>query len=713
MSASLNELREALKDRFDVQRQIGEGAAWSVFEAMDASGRHVVLKLLRDTFDDTAQKRMLRELGALARLNHPNIVPILESGLAREAVFYSMPFIAGPSLDERLQRATLSLDEAHRVAGEVAAALEYAHKHGVVHRDVAPRHIRFDGDRAVVKEFWIARALSRMMSDRLTATGLVVGTPGYMSPEQISGGKVDERSDVYSLAVLIVRMLTNDVPFHGNTVRDVIVRQFQGVAAEELPKGLNEEVARAVSKALAADPNRRFASARELVEACFEGESDTGQFVAMRMGRSDWARMESRGFGRSAPLPTAASAPPKRRISIPPSVNAPVIVAGALLVVAVGAYFAWQISPQIVYVASIAAVVLGGGAAWYRRWQASPANRAITFAADDEPDVEEVPEGLFAGSLERERLDEPKVMSSEPPLRRAGTTRVLPIDRLRAALRFQYDIQSEVAPGGMAEVYLAKDLRYRGRVVALKVLKGELAASSTSERFLEEIEITARLSHPGILPLLDSGDADGRPFYVMPFVEGKSLRSRIDKESRLSVADAIGITRDVARALEYAHRCQVVHRDIKPENILLHEGQATVMDFGIALALDRSRDRRLTAGLSIGTPEYMSPEQFWETENIDHRSDIYSLGCVFYEMLAGVPPYIGTAMQLSVLHRDRPIPLIRAVRPETPETLEMVLCTCLAKERKNRFETAAGLVAALSMPGAPSAVDLPRHQTTQ
>jgi serine/threonine protein kinase len=677
-------LRESLKGRFEIERELGRGMYGSVFTATDANERRVALKVLRpEVVVAVNHRRVLRELGIISRLSHPHVLPVLESGMAGDLLFYSMPYLPGPSLADRLDRGgPLGLAAAHRIASEVSEALEYAHQHGVVHRDVAPRHILFDGGRAVVKEFWIARALSNSRSEHLTSSGMVLGTPGYMSPEQMLGAKVDQRSDVYSLAVLIVRMLTNDVPFKGGTTMQAISRQLKadGLSVSELPKGLNAAIARSVVKALAADPDKRFASARELVEACFDEMSDTRELVVARLSRSGAGGPENLPAGpkftREAPVTAAApQARPRMRAL-------PIVIAAALVLLAIGGNLGWraQSRPMLYALASLSAALLLGSFVWYRSAQRVP----IQDALNDDDRAFVVSDGAW------------------PAQAGAHAPRVLPIDRLRAALRFRYDIQREVGRGGMAEVYMAKDLRYRGRIVALKLLRAEYAASSTSERFLEEIEINARLSHPGILPLLDSGDADGRPFFVMPYVEGQTLRSRIQDETRLAVGDAITIAREVARALEYAHRCQVVHRDIKPENILLHEGQATVMDFGIALALDRARDRRLTAGLSIGTPEYMSPEQFWDTQNIDHRSDIYSLGCVLHEMLAGVPPYSGTAMELSIKHRDAPIPSIREVRPETPEGIEAVLFKCLAKERKGRFDTAATLVAALPTPGVPT-----------
>ena len=214
-------------------------------------------------------------------------------------------------------------------------------------------------------------------------------------------------------------------------------------------------------------------------------------------------------------------------------------------------------------------------------------------------------------------------------------------NRLTAALADRYRIERELGQGGMATVYLAHDLKH-DRTVALKVLKPELAVTLGLERFQTEIKTTARLHHPHILPLYDSGEADGQLFYVMPLVNGESLRDRLTREKQLPLADALRITREVAEALAYAHARNVIHRDIKPENILLEGGHALVADFGIARAVSAAGDPRLTqTGHSIGTPVYMSPEQAAGDPDLDGRSDLYSLAGVLFEMLAGEPPFTG------------------------------------------------------------------------
>ena len=217
--------------------------------------------------------------------------------------------------------------------------------------------------------------------------------------------------------------------------------------------------------------------------------------------------------------------------------------------------------------------------------------------------------------------------------------------RLAQALRDRYRLEREVGAGGMATVYLAEDLRHQRRV-AVKVLRPDLSALLGGDRFLNEIRVTANLQHPHILPLFDSGDADGLLFYVMPFIEGEALSDRIAREKQLPVEEAVRIAREVAGALDYAHRRGVIHRDIKPANILLQDGTALVADFGIALAVSNAGGARLTeTGLSLGTPSYMSPEQATGGRQLDARSDVYSLGAVLYEMLTGDPPHTGSTAQ--------------------------------------------------------------------
>jgi dipeptidyl aminopeptidase/acylaminoacyl peptidase len=272
-------------------------------------------------------------------------------------------------------------------------------------------------------------------------------------------------------------------------------------------------------------------------------------------------------------------------------------------------------------------------------------------------------------------------------------------ERLRGSLTDRYRIERELGAGGMATVYLAHDLKH-DREVAIKVVHQELAAALGAERFLAEIKTTARLQHPHILPLLDSGEAGGQLYYVMPLVAGESLRDRLNREKQLPIEDAVRIAREVADALGYAHGHGIVHRDIKPENILLQGSHAAVADFGIALAVQSAGGTRLTqTGLSLGTPNYMSPEQAMGDKTIDARSDIYALGAVTYEMLTGEPPFTGANVQAIVAKvlSDRPRPP-SMVRDTVPPEVDAAVLKCLAKLPADRFASAQAFAAALTAP---------------
>ena len=270
------------------------------------------------------------------------------------------------------------------------------------------------------------------------------------------------------------------------------------------------------------------------------------------------------------------------------------------------------------------------------------------------------------------------------------------LTRLAASLADRYEVQSELGAGGMATVYRAIDLKHQ-RDVAIKVLHPELGAALGSERFLSEIRTTARLQHPHILPLLDSGDADGLLYYVMPLVTGETLRHRLEREQQLPIDDAISIAREVADALGYAHGLGVIHRDVKPENILLRDGHALVADFGIALAVQTAGGARMTqTGLSLGTPQYMSPEQAMGERTIDGRSDVYALGAVTYEMLAGEPPFTGPTVQAIVARILAEEPRgLAAQRRAIPAGVENAIMRALEKLPADRYSRAAEFAAAL------------------
>jgi serine/threonine-protein kinase len=310
-------------------------------------------------------------------------------------------------------------------------------------------------------------------------------------------------------------------------------------------------------------------------------------------------------------------------------------------------------------------------------------------------------EALVAGSAKTDFLEQPATVLAAPLLTQwpGGAPGVL-----AGAALGPYRVVREIGRGGAATVYLAEDPRLR-RQVAVKVLRPEIAASVWRRRFVREVELAARLQHPHIVPVFDSGDTDGRLWYAMPYVAGESLRDRLAREPQLPIAEAIRIAREVAFALDYAHRHDVIHRDIKPANILLADGQALVADFGIARALQADDDASLTeSGLAIGTPAYMSPEQGTGDRPVDGRSDIYALGCVLYEMLAGEPPFTGRTIQAVLARRlTGSVPSLTTVRP-VPPYLERAVTRALERSPADRFSTAHDFASGLDPPVADTTV---------
>ncbi len=275
--------------------------------------------------------------------------------------------------------------------------------------------------------------------------------------------------------------------------------------------------------------------------------------------------------------------------------------------------------------------------------------------------------------------------------------RNLVLEILSAGLEGRYTIEREIGQGAAATIYLAHDVHH-DRAVAVKVLRGHVRSPNATERFLREIQLLTRLRHPHILSLFDSGDARGLLYYVTPYIAGESLHSRLRRDKQVPIPEALGIALEVADALDYAHRENVIHRDIKPGNILLDGGHATVADFGIARAIRESGEATLTSsGATLGTPAYMSPEQVLGERDIDGRSDIYGLASVLFEMVTGEQPFMGSR---GVIENHRkftdPPPRVRAARPDLPVALDDALATAMAKYAKDRFSTAADFAQALA-----------------
>ena len=278
------------------------------------------------------------------------------------------------------------------------------------------------------------------------------------------------------------------------------------------------------------------------------------------------------------------------------------------------------------------------------------------------------------------------------------------LDRLKIALADRYAIDRELGSGGMATVYLARDLRH-DRQVAVKVLRPDISAALGPERFLREIKIAAQLHHPHILPLYDSGEADGFLYYVMPYEEGQSLRERLATTGELPVLEAVRLMRDIVDALAHAHQRGVVHRDIKPDNVMLSDRHALVTDFGIAKAVSEATGRHqvTTAGVALGTPTYMSPEQAVADPHVDHRADIYAVGALAYEMLSGRPPFSGTSAQMILAAHvtEAPEPVTKH-RESVPPALNHAIMRCLEKKPADRWQSAEELLAQLEALATPS-----------
>jgi len=272
--------------------------------------------------------------------------------------------------------------------------------------------------------------------------------------------------------------------------------------------------------------------------------------------------------------------------------------------------------------------------------------------------------------------------------------------RLAASLEGRYRVESPIGAGGMSTVWLAEDLKHK-RQVAIKVLTPEIANSIGTERFTKEIEIAAGLRHPRILPLYDSGEAKGLLYYVMPRVEGESLRERLDRRPALSVDESARLVTEVAEALAYAHSRDVIHRDVKPENIMLEEGHALVTDFGIARAVMSAGDARLTStGMRVGTPLYMSPEQAASDSNVDARADLYSLACVLFEMIAGRAPFTGASADAVLIQRfTQPPPRLATLRGDVPTAVDNAVYRAMARDPAERFESVTQFAAALKPAG--------------
>jgi serine/threonine-protein kinase len=535
----------------------------------ERSGEHVAVKVLRAELGSVVTKeRFFREIAYTSELEHPSIPKVFESGVSEDDLpFYAMDYVEGESLRERLQRdPQLSVEETVRIASAIAKPMTYAHGRGIVHRDVKPENILLSGDRVYVLDFGVARAIVGAAGERLTRTGITVGTPAYMSPEQVRADRdLDYRSDIYSFGCIVYEMLAGMPPFMAATAPLLMAARFntQPKSLSSIRGDIPERTERAVQRAMSRTPNSRWQSADEFASEL------------------------------------AASIAPK---------------------------------------------------------------------AHDTHDEEEI------------------------------------LGRLRESFRDVYKIEGEMKGGGMSRLFMATDIALSRKVV-IKILPPEMVSPMMLARFKREGEVTARLQHPHILPVISAGVRDGLVHYIMPFIEGESLRVRLEREKQLPVQDAVRILREVTDALAYAHRQAIVHRDIKPENILIQDGHAVIADFGIAAALtggsSESGPRLTGTGMSLGTVGYMAPEQALGERNVDARADVYAVGVVGYEMFAGDPPFTGATDQaILVAHLTREAQRVDSARPDTPPTVAAAIAKALEKDPEARFQTAAEFRDALDSPVA-------------
>ncbi len=546
-------------DNYRVERELGHGGMATVYLCTDIrNGQQAAVKVLRPELGGVVtRERFFREIEFASELDHPRIPKVRDAGVTAGIPFYAMEYIEGESLRERLRRdGHFPVSEVARIAREIAKPMSYAHARGIIHRDVKPENVLLRGDDVFVLDFGVARAIIGSAGERLTRTGITVGTPAYMSPEQVTAEKtLDYRSDIYSLGCVVYEMLGGAPPFKGATPQVLMSSRFTTPppSLRSLQPDIPESVERTVARAMARVPAQRWDSAEEFAAAL---EPDGGSSDEVDTGDHDT---------------------------------------------------------------------------------------------------------LF--------------------------------ETLRASFAESYEIKEEIKGGGMSRLFLAVDRALNRRVV-IKILPPDLVSPMMLARFNRESEVTAKLQHPHILPVISAGIRDGLVHYIMPFIEGESLRGRLEREGALPIGDATRLLREVTDALSYAHRQGIIHRDIKPANILLQDGHAVLADFGIAGALTGDTAEpgtRLTGlGMSLGTVGYMAPEQALGGSDVDARADIYAVGVVGYEMFAGNPPFIGnTDQEILVAHLTRDVPPLADVRPDAPAAVSLALMKAMQKDAAARFQTAA------------------------
>jgi serine/threonine-protein kinase len=549
---------EMLGAHYRIERELGHGGMATVYLCTDTrNGSTVAVKVLRPELGSVVTKeRFFREIAFSADLDHPRIPRVIESGMIGELPYYAMNFVDGESLRERMKRDPhFTVEEVARIATKIIEPMSFAHSKGIVHRDIKPENVLLHGDEVHVLDFGVARAIIGSAGERLTRTGITVGTPAYMSPEQVTADRdLDLRSDIYSLGCVVYEMLAGTPPFRGGNAQILMAARFTTPPRplRNFRPDIPETMERAVASAMQKEPKDRWQSADDFA-------------AALALGTAT-------GTHEGAP--------------------------------------------------------------------------------------------------------------GEPAM----------IDKLRATFAESYRVEEEMKGGGMARLFLATDLALNRKVV-IKILPPELVSQMMLARFRRESEVTARLQHPHILPVISAGVRDGLVHYIMPFIDGESLRAMLERQGRFSIPQALRILREVTDALAYAHKQGIIHRDIKPENILIQDGHAVLADFGIAAALSgdgQEGEGRLTGtGMSLGTVGYMAPEQALGEKTVDARADIYAVGVVGYEIFAGAAPFTGATDQaILVAHLTKEAPHLDDIRADTPEPVAEAIRKAMQKDPALRFQDA-------------------------
>ena len=745
-------LRTALAPRYRVDEPLGTGAMATVYLAFDnVLRRSVAVKVLRpDLADGLTMERFQREIEVTAALDHPRIVAVYESGSAVGTLYYIMRYVTGGCLGDRLSaRRHLEIREAISIASDVANALDYAHARQVVHRDIKPENILLDGNGAYIADFGVARLLDAAGRDRLTRTGIAIGTAYYMSPEQIEASpELDGRSDVYSLACVLYEMLAGEPPYTGRNLRDVVAKHMAAaipdlcVVRSTVTRAMQEALARALQKS-AAD---RFASAREFVDAIERA------FVRRSLPRytPESAATRERTI---AVLPFANMSGDASNDYFSDGVTEELIGAltreGGMRVVARTSCFVFKGQPRDIreiadalgatHVVEGSVRIVGrrlraaaqlvdattGNPLWSERFdrdledvfavQDEITNAIVRRvhgdaglirgrAPDDRAAIPVAPEAISFTRDESLPLD-----NDQKDSRDAANGPVSPdhsLDSLlAAATRGVYEIQKELGRGDLCAVFHAVDCA-TGRPVSIKVLLPDLAKhGSTRARVIREAALAKSLNHPHIVRVYSAVETGDLVYFVMQFIDGQSLRRELANQSPLPLDRALSIAVDIATALDHAHRVGVLHGDLRPDKIMIdRKGEAYVGDFGLAVLWE---SMNITAtGALLGTPMYTSPERILG-KRVSAAADQYALGAITYELLAGEPPFAGRTF-LEIINRQlfEDVPDLRSLRPAVPDSVAAAVARMLAKEPGDRFANCQDAVNAILNDGPRASRDL-------